>query len=57
MNLFKDYFDNINYVNCFVEFDICEPKEFIKYPTWVGPDGKYIEGVVSLEKLKKEGLC
>ena len=56
--LFGKYFDKINFVDCDLELETCFNTEYIKkYPTWIGPDGKRVEGVISLEKLEEESLC
>ena len=56
--LFGKSFASINFVDCDLELETCfDTQNIKKYPTWIGPKEKRIEGVLSLEKLKQETEC
>ena len=55
--LFADAFKLVPYIDCPKQPKECLALGINNYPTWLFPDGKKIEGFMSLEKLAEESGC
>ncbi|HEY4484424.1 MAG TPA: hypothetical protein VI978_01740 [Candidatus Paceibacterota bacterium] len=54
---FGKSFTSINYVDCPKDPQKCLIAGVQKYPTWITPDGKKLEGKQGIESLTKESGC
>lgn len=54
---FGSSFQYVSYVECTQEIAKCQEKKIAGFPTWIFPDGKRIEGKVSLEELSRMSGC
>jgi thiol-disulfide isomerase/thioredoxin len=47
----------VPYVECTTNAELCKAKGVERFPTWILPDGRHIEGDLPLEKLAAETGC
>ncbi|PIQ92004.1 MAG: hypothetical protein COV70_01520 [Parcubacteria group bacterium CG11_big_fil_rev_8_21_14_0_20_39_22] len=55
--LFRDKWENVSYVECTEDPNLCIEKEIKGYPTWIIGDNKYLVGVQSMESLAQATGC
>lgn len=54
---FGDSFQNIRYIDCESNLDLCRNKNIRSYPTWETRDGKQYKGAIPLAKLAELSGC
>ncbi len=54
---FGESFENIKYVECPEQAQLCIEKKIEGYPTWEFSDGSRVEGEMSLEKIAEKTSC
>lgn len=55
--MFWEAFQQINYVECSQQPDVCASKEIIGYPTWISPTGQQIQWTQSRASLVELSSC